>query len=118
VSQHAGLSADRWRAFTLDQQLLMIANEMNRASKLLGPDDRSRLLGAYERTLRLVDLTAEVQRGLSIRRELLRWRELVAKLYLDPADSAREHGAAMKALLQFSPATYAQLAHLSIPASN
>ena len=114
MTQHAGLSADRWRAFSLDQQLLMIANEMNRASKLLGPDDRSRLLGAYERTLRLVDLTVEVQRGLSIRRELLRWRGLVAKLYLDRAGSAQEHGAALRCLLQFSRATYRQLSHVTI----
>jgi len=35
----------------------MIASEMNRASRLLGPEDRGRLANAYERILRLADLT-------------------------------------------------------------
>ena len=39
MTQHATLTPERWRQFTLDQQLLMIANEMNRASKLLKPGD-------------------------------------------------------------------------------
>jgi len=42
----------------------MIANEMNRAGRLLGPHDRSRLANAYERVLRLADLTAEAQPSL------------------------------------------------------
>ena len=35
----------------------MIANEMNRASKLLAPQDRERLRGSYERILALANLT-------------------------------------------------------------
>jgi hypothetical protein len=38
----------------------MIANEMNRASKLLAPEDRERLRGSYERTLALANLTIQV----------------------------------------------------------
>ena len=41
--QHAFLTPDRWAAFTRDQQFLMIANEMNRASKLLDGQDQLRL---------------------------------------------------------------------------
>ena len=33
-TQHASLSPERWRQFRLDQQILMIANEMNRAAGL------------------------------------------------------------------------------------
>ncbi len=40
MTQHAGLTAERWAAFTLDPQILMIGNEMNRAAKLMGPSDR------------------------------------------------------------------------------
>jgi hypothetical protein len=115
MTQHAALSPERWRQFSLDQQLLMIANEMNRASKLLGPDDRTLVRNAYERTLRLADLTIEVQAQAGLRRELLRWRDLVASLYLAGDSDARAHGEAMRSLLQLSPATYAQLTHLSIP---
>ena len=115
MAQHAGLSLERWRSFTLDQQLLMIANEMNRASKLMESADAARLKSAYERALRLADLTIEAQPRRALRRELLRWRDLVAGLYIAPASDAAAHGAAMRCLLQFSPTTYSQLAHVSIP---
>jgi len=63
VTQHATLTPERWTTFSLDQQILMIANEMNRASKLFGAEDRDLLKGCYERVLRLTDLTIEA-RGL------------------------------------------------------
>jgi hypothetical protein len=117
MTQHSTLTAERWRQFTVDQQLLMIANEMNRASKLMRPCDDALRRTAYERSLRLVDLTVEVNRRRSLRRELLRWRDLVADLYLGPAGDPGAHGAALRCLLQFSPATYSQLTHITIPAS-
>ena len=52
MTQHASLTIERWRRFTLPQQLLSIANEMNRASKLQGPGDGERLRGSYERSSR------------------------------------------------------------------
>jgi hypothetical protein len=60
MTQHASLSPERWSAFSLDQQILMIGNEMNRAAKLMRPESRSLLQQCYERVLRLVDLTVEV----------------------------------------------------------
>ena len=84
MTQHAWLDAARWSAFSRDQQVLMIANEMNRASRLFGPDDRTRLANAYERVLRLADLTVQAQPSRSLRRELLRWRELAGSVYLEP----------------------------------
>ena len=35
MSQHSSLSPAHWSTFTLDQQILMIGNEMNRATRLL-----------------------------------------------------------------------------------
>lgn len=75
----------------------MIANEMNRASRLFGPADRSRLTNAYERVLRLADLTVQVQTSRSLRRELLRWRELAASVYLEPDEQL--HRGLFRALL-------------------
>jgi hypothetical protein len=48
------------------------------AALTLGPGDRDRLRNAYERVLRLADLTTEAQPSRSLRRELRRWRELAA----------------------------------------
>jgi hypothetical protein len=113
VTQHATLSPERWASFTSDEQLLMIANEMNRARSCMSPErDRSRRL-AYERVLNLTDLTVGVSRRRSLRRELLRWRDLVAGLYLRDADPAR-HVSVFRALLQLSPAGVRQLRALGI----
>ena len=109
MSQHAGLSPERWARFSLDQQVLMIANEMNRAAKLLGDADRDRLSNAYERALQLVDLTVQVNARRSLRRELLRWRDLVAELYVAPESRPAAHAAAFRVLLQLTPEAARQL---------
>jgi len=112
--QHASLTPERWAAFPLDQQILMIGNEMNRASKLVAPAKRELLLGSYERVLRLTDLTVQVQVKSSLRRELLRWRDLIAALYISPDPSPAAHRAAFRVLLQFTPTAAAQIPYVGV----
>ena len=109
MTQHASLSPERWAAFSRDQQILMIGNEMNRATRLLRLADRRGLLLAYERVLRLVDLTVEVQTGYGLRRELLRWRDLIAEMYVSPEPHSDQHFIAFRALLQLTPASAQQI---------
>ncbi|HVT16732.1 MAG TPA: hypothetical protein VHQ90_11215 [Thermoanaerobaculia bacterium] len=109
MTQHASLSPGRWSAFSLDQQILMIGNEMNRAMRLLRPADRASLLLAYERVLRLVDLTVEVQTRPALRRELLRWRDLIAELYTRPEPDPAAHAVAFRTLLLFTPEAARQI---------
>jgi hypothetical protein len=109
MTQHASLSPGRWLAFSLDQQILMIGNEMNRAMRLLRPADRASLLLAYERVLRLVDLTVEVQARPALRRELLRWRDLIAELYVRPEPDPAAHAVAFRTLLLFTPEAARQI---------
>jgi hypothetical protein len=109
MTQHASLSPERWAAFSRDQQILMIGNEMNRATRLIRLADRPGVLLAYERVMRLVDLTVEVQRGYGLRRELLRWRDLVAEMYVHPELHPDQHTAAFRALLQLTPASARQI---------
>ncbi len=99
MSQHAGLSLERWREFGAGEQVLMIANEMHRASRLLGPGAGDSRRNAYERVLRLTDLTIEAQSRRSLRRELLRWRDLVAELFVADEPRPASHLAALHALL-------------------
>ena len=113
MAQHAGLSLERWRGYPRGQQILMIANEMNRASKLLGPGDRERLRGTYERILALTDLTIQVSESRSLRRELLRWRDLVAEQYIAPEADPPAHAAIFRALLQLHPEAWAQLPYVT-----
>jgi hypothetical protein len=109
MSQHSSLSPERWSAFSLDQQILMIGNEMNRAAKLMRPEDSGSRQCSYERILRLVDLTVEVQRSRNLRRELLRWRDLMAALYIRPEALPEEHTNAFRSLLLFTPTSARQI---------
>ena len=109
MAQHASLTLERWSAFSFDQQILMIANELHRAGKLTGPDDGERRTSAYERVLRLTDLTIQSATGRGARRELLRWRDLAAALYIQAEPHPSEHTAALRCLLQFTPEASRQL---------
>jgi hypothetical protein len=112
--QHRGLTAERWASFTLSQQILMIGNEMNRAGKLCLSDDRLRRRDAYERVLYLVDLTIGQHRRPSLRRELLRWRDLAAVLFLDPEPRPAAHAEAFRALLWMTPESSLQIPHVGL----
>jgi len=109
MTQHTSLSPERWSAFNLDQQILMIGNEMNRAAKLMRPENRTHLQQSYERVLRLVDLTVEVNSRPTLRRELLRWRDLIAELYISPEPDPDQHAAAFRVLLLFTPVAAQQI---------
>jgi len=110
--QHGSLTVERWSVIPLEQQILMIANEMNRASKLLGPADQGRCASSYERILRLVDLTIESRKQRGLRRELLRWRDLIAALYQSPKRDRTLHFAAFRCLLQLHPMAARQIPFL------
>ena len=110
--QHASLSPERWASFSLDQQVLMIANEMNRAGQLMGPKDRERLRSSYERVLNLTDLTIRVRPSPTLRRELLRWRDLIAVLYIGEKPDPAAHAAAFRALLRMTPEASKQIGAL------
>jgi hypothetical protein len=114
--QHESLTLERWRRFSLDQQILMIANEMSRASKFPDPADGIRRRNAYERALALVDLTIHAHTKPGLRRELLRWRDLVAALYAGIAHDG-DHADATRALLRFSPTASRQIPHIVGPRS-
>ena len=55
-------------------------------------------------------MAARPARGLT--RELLRWRDLIAQLYVSPARERDRHRQALRALLQLVPATARQIPYL------
>lgn len=113
MSQHTSISPERWSAFSFDQQVLMIANELNRARKLTSPADRERLEHSYERVLQLTDLTIQAAPRHAARRELLRWRDLVASLYIASGDVTPSE--VLACLLRFTPEASRQLSALGLP---
>lgn len=108
MSQHGGLDAERWAAFDADRQVLMIANEMNRIRRLPGQEREARRR-AYERVLRLTDLTLDTTERRGLRRELARWRDLVASLYLQEEPDAERHASAFRMLLLLRPVAARQI---------
>jgi hypothetical protein len=110
--QHAGLAAERWAAFPFAQQVLMIGNEMNRGLFHLERHAWEMARGSYERVLNLVDLTVGLPISTSRRRELLRWRDLVAALYLEDAPPAGAHIEAFRCLLRLTPEASRQIGEL------
>ena len=111
MTPHAGPSAERWSEFTFVQQIIMIANDLNRASKWMDPADRELRRSAYARALALTDLTAAGNHRLGLRRELLRWRDLLAELYLEPEPSPERNAELLKVLLRFTFETSRQIRH-------
>lgn len=96
MTQHAGLGLERWRSFDRHRQVLMIANEMHRAR---GLEEPAALRRAYERVLRLTDLTIQAAERPAFRRELLRWRDGVAELYLEGRAAPERHRRLLECLL-------------------
>ena len=99
MSQHGGLTLERWRAFDRDRQVLMIANEMHRGRNVASEEDARR---TYERVLRMTDLTIEAAEQATFRRELLRWRDGIAELYVEGRPAAERHQALLQVLLLMS----------------
>ncbi|MHB1192351.1 MAG: hypothetical protein ACYC6F_04820 [Longimicrobiales bacterium] len=112
MTQHASLTPERWARFSLDQQILQIGAEMHRASASMARGDAQALRNGYERVLRLVDLTAQVASGYRLRRELLRWRDLIAELYLANHVDEAAHRASFRVLLQMRPEAAKQIPYL------
>ncbi len=115
--QHAQLTPERWARFGVDQQVLMIACELQRGSDWLARGDRELLQNCYERALRLTDLTIQTQTRRPFRRELLRWRDLVAQLYTEPRPDPTSHREALRALLLFTPEAARQIPYAIGPES-
>ena len=87
----------------------MIANEMNRASKLFAPENDARLRNAFERVLQLTDLTIRAQTEYGFRKELLRWRDLIAEQYVAEVPNPVLHRDAFRTLLRFTPEAARQI---------
>jgi hypothetical protein len=110
--QHTGLSPERWASFPFARQILMIGNEMNRGLYQLELQAWDRVKPSYERVLQLVDLTVGLPLTRSRRRELLRWRDLVAALYLEEVPAVHAHIEAFRCLLRMTPESSRQIVEL------
>ncbi len=103
------LDADAWQRHDFPTQILMVANELNRAANALRRGDQEAAALAYARALELADLTAEANRQPNLLRELRRWRALAAEEYLNPRKTLATTQALLKTLLLFSGVSARQI---------
>lgn len=79
---HKTLTPEKWRQYAVDKQLFMIANEINRLINGINfGQSFGELKACMERAFELIDLTIDCQKA-SLRRELLRWREVFSANYV------------------------------------
>ncbi len=104
---HAHLNPGKWATYSKTQQVLMISNELNRALNCLLGNHHSDAEKCYERAIELTDLTVEDERWNNGLKELLRFREGLAGLFLTPdIDLTRSY---LSTLLLFNVDAYNML---------
>jgi hypothetical protein len=101
---HKHLSSEKWNAFPRQNQILMVANEINRAGHWMERFDPYSARKCDERAFELIDLTAEDPkwRGGGLH-ELLRFRELLAGRYVSGSMEAGYNRALLRVLVQMHP---------------
>ena len=93
----------RFSAFPIHQQILMVCNELNRAENLR--DDSVEYKRCMERSLELLDYFMVDKKG-HLLRESLRIRDIIAEAYISTPKNTRK---IQSILLQMNPATWCML---------
>ena len=101
---HKNMTVEKWFAYPRYQQVLMIANELNRAQNALMRGDQDNAIHAWERAFELTDLTVEDKKNGRWLKELLRFRELLGETFVTL--NADMNSSLMKALITFDPLAY------------
>jgi hypothetical protein len=103
--RHASLAAGRWQSMRLVEQLANVGSEVERAIRADEQGQTRRRDSALARALELFDLTATDDRWRGPRRrEVLRAREAVCRLFFDDAATTADRESVQRYFLQFAVA--------------
>jgi hypothetical protein len=108
---HTGLDAEKWNAFPKSRQVLMIASELNRAGHWIERADAESMARCDERAFELIDLSVQDPKWGKGRRELMRFRELLAERYLNQRLDGAANRALLEALLKMDPEAEKVMGH-------
>lgn len=101
AKQHSALSDEKWFKFPQQQQLLMIANELNRAANWIEKKDFKIVRSCFERALELTQPTIDDKRWQKKLGELTRFNEVLAEMYIYPDNSNVDIKMLIKSLISF-----------------
>lgn len=76
------MTTEKWFSYPCYQQILMIANELNRAQNALEKKDAENAVHAWERAFELTDLTTADVKNRRLLKELLRFREMLGEAFI------------------------------------
>jgi hypothetical protein len=97
--RHPNLSLEKWSSLSAGNQVLNIASELNRAGNWIRNNDVAKVNLCYERAFELVDLTVCDSKWRGRIREMLRFREMLAELYLKNDKDCRLNDLLFKTLV-------------------
>ena len=113
---HKTLTGEKWSEFPFYKQIIMIANELNRARNWIIKKDFEEVKNCYERAFELIDLTVSVlvspapvyrvRVSLSLRRELLRFRGILAGVYVNKQNNIEMNQKLINVLLSLNKDSY------------
>jgi hypothetical protein len=106
---HKNLTPEKWAVYSKGQQILMIANELNRANNWIKKNQLTEINQCYERAFELIDLTVEDSKWAGKVRELLRCREVIAEMYVQKQKDGRLNNLAYECLIALSSESYNML---------
>jgi len=106
---HQNLTEEKWSSYSRGQQILMIANELNRAKNLIANKRYKASDLCYERAFELTDLTSSDPKWRGKLKELRRFRELLAELYISEHKDEQKNDLLYKGLLRLSAEAYGML---------
>jgi hypothetical protein len=102
---HKSLTTEKWSAFSLDRQILMIGCEFSRVTNAPPAGAEAAIRESYERAFELLDLCTEDRKWRPRLRELLRFREHLGELYLQPMPDKALHQHMYRILMEWNPVT-------------
>lgn len=103
---HKNLDIKKWNKFSKSQQILMIANELNRAKNWFLRNDLEEVNNCYERAFELLDLTINLTTRKNLLKELLRFREMLAVQYVSDKKDIKFNEKLFKTLLSLNKNSY------------
>jgi hypothetical protein len=109
LKHHKNLSKEKWFAYSEGQQILMIANELNRAKNWIIKKDYANVNLCYERAFELTYLTISDSKWAGKRKELLRFREYLGEQYQCEIKSSKINNEIYNGLIQLSAEAYNML---------
>ncbi len=99
-----GMTIEKWHGYPRSQQILSIANELNRAQNSLLKEEIIHAEHAWERAFELTDLTIEDNPPRGFLKELLRFREMLGEIFLTHDSTA--HKKLITALISLNSTAY------------